>query len=255
MPNLPISQLPSLTNPQLSSVIPISEAGTTYRTTLGAIVSYVSQSVANTGSFATTGSNTFIGTEVVSGSVIITGSLILTGSTNITGSLTVNNYQVITSNQTGSFVGLYGSFYHTASMLNTVPGTPNTMSLSTTDLAFGVTVSGSINDKIKFAIAGVYNVQFSAQFDKSSAGADFNTYVWIKQNDLDIPTSNTAVTVLGGTNAKTVAAWNWFVNANAGDFVQLIWASVSSDARIHYEPTPPYGPAVPSLILTSNRVS
>jgi len=255
MPNLPISQLPSLTNPQLSSVIPISEGSTTYRTTLGVIVSYVSQSVANTGSFATTGSNTFIGTEVVSGSVIITGSLILTGSTNITGSLTVNNYPVITSNQTGSFVSYYGSFYHTASMINTVPGTANTMSLSTTDITYGVTVSGSINDKIKFANAGVYNIQFSAQMDKTSAGSDFITYIWIKQNDVDVPISNTAITVLGGSNAKTVAAWNWYVNANAGDFVQIVWASAASDARIQYDASPAYGPAVPSLIVTANRVS
>lgn len=255
MPNLPISQLPSLTNPQLSSVIPISEGSTTYRTTLGVIVSYVSQSVANTGSFATTGSNTFIGTEVVSGSVIITGSLILTGSTNITGSLTVNNYQVITSNQTGSFIGSYGSFYHTASLLNTVPGTPNTMSLSTTDLSFGVTISGSINDKIKFDVAGVYNIQFSAQMDKTSAGSDFITYIWIKQNSNDVPISNTAITVLGGSNAKTVAAWNWFVNANAGDYVQIMWASAASDARIQYDAAPAYGPVVPSLIVTANRVS
>lgn len=255
MPNLPISQLLNLANPQLTSVIPIAEGGVTYKTTLGTIVSYVSQSVANTGSFATTGSNTFKGTEVVSGSVFITGSLILTGSTNITGSLTVNNYPVITSNQTGSFVSYYGSFYHTASMLNTVAGTPNTMSLSTTDISFGVTVSGSINDKIKFANAGVYNVQFSAQFDKINAGADFITYVWIRQNNLDVPISNTGVTILGGSNAQSVAAWNWYVNANAGDYVQLMWASVATDARLHYEPSPAYGPAVPSLIVTANRVS
>ncbi len=163
---------------------------------------------------------------------------------------------VILPNQTGSFgvANYYGSFYHTASMINPVPGTPNTMSLSTTDISNGVFISGSINDKIKFTYPGIYNVQFSAQLDKTSAGADFITYIWIKQNDLDTPISNTGVTVLGGSNAKTVSAWNWFVSASAGDYVQLMWASVASDARIQYDPTPPYGPAVPSLIVTANRV-
>jgi hypothetical protein len=140
-------------------------------------------------------------------------------------------------------------------MINTVPGTANTMSLSTTDITYGVTVSGSINDKIKFANAGVYNIQFSAQMDKTSAGSDFITYIWIKQNNVDVPISNTAITVLGGSNAKTVAAWNWYVNANAGDFVQIVWASAASDARIQYDASPAYGPAVPSLIVTANRVS
>lgn len=148
----------------------------------------------------------------------------------------------------------YGSFYHTASMLNTVPGTPNTMSLSTTDLSAGVIISGSINDKIKFINPGIYNVQFSAQLDKTTAGSDFIVYIWIKQNDNDILNSNTAVTTLGGSNAKTVAAWNWFVSASAGDYVQLIWASNNADARIQYNVSPTYGPAVPSLIVTANRV-
>lgn len=163
---------------------------------------------------------------------------------------------VILPSQTGSFgvTNYYGSFYHTASMTNPVPGTPNTMSLSTTDISNGITISGSIGDKIKFTHAGIYNIQFSAQLDKTSAGSDFITYIWIKQNNSNIPISNTAVTVLGGSNAKTVAAWNWFVNANAGDYVQLIWASSNADARVQYDANPAYGPAVPSLIVTANRV-
>lgn len=163
---------------------------------------------------------------------------------------------VILPSQTGSFgvTSYYGSFYHTASMLNTVPGTPNTMSLSTTDLSNGVIISGSINDKIKFLNSGIYDVQFSAQLDKTSAGADFIIYIWIRQNDLDVPISNTAVTTLGGSNAKTVASWNWFVSASAGDYVQLMWASDASDARIQYNASPTYGPAVPSLIVTADRV-
>jgi len=156
---------------------------------------------------------------------------------------------VVLPSQTGSFVAAsYGSFYHTAS------GTANTMSLSTTDISNGVIISGSINDKIKFLNPGVYNVQFSAQLDKTAAGPDFIIYIWIKQNNNDVPISNTAVTTLGGSNAKTVAAWNWFVSASANDYVQLMWASAQSDARIQYNASPTYGPAVPSLIVTANKV-
>jgi hypothetical protein len=163
---------------------------------------------------------------------------------------------VILPSQTGSFgvTNYYGSFLHTASILNPAPGTANTMSLSTTDISQGVIISGSINDKIKFTNAGIYDIQFSAQLDKTSAGSDFIIYIWIKQNNSDVPISNTAVTVLGGSNAKTVAAWNWFVNVNANDFIQLMWASAASDARIQYNASPTYGPAVPSLIVTANRV-
>jgi hypothetical protein len=222
MPNLPISQLPSLTNPQLSSVIPISEGSTTYRTTLGAIVSYISASVADTGSFVTTSS--------------------------------FNSFTASYNASTSSFLSYYGSFYHTASMILASPNVETTMSFSSTDISYGVTVSGSSNDKIKFTNAGVYNIQFSAQLDKTNS-SNATVYIWIAKNNSDIPLTNTGVTLGGGTNDASVAAWNFFVDANAGDFIQLKWGANNTNARLLYVPTASVGPAVPSIILTANRVS
>ena len=222
MPNLPISQLPSLTNPQLSSVIPISEGSTTYRTTLGVIVSYVSQSVANTGSFVTTSS--------------------------------FNSFTASYNAATSSFLSYYGSFYHTASMTLASPNVATTMSFSSTDISYGVTISGSSNDKIKFTNAGVYNIQFSAQLDKTNS-SNATVYIWLAKNGTDIPVTNTGVTLGGGTNDASVAAWNFFVDANAGDHVQLKWGANNTNARLLYAPTASVGPAVPSVILTANRVS
>lgn len=215
MPNLPISQLPSLTNPQLSSVIPISEGSTTYRTTLGVIVSYVSQSVANTGSFVTTSSF---------------------------------------NAATASLVSYYGSFYHTASMVLASVNVPSTMSFSSTDISYGVSISGSFNDKIKFTNAGVYNIQFSAQLDKTNS-SNSTVYIWLAKNNSDLPLTNTGVTLGGGANDASVAAWNFFVDANAGDYIQLKWGANNTNARILYAPTASVGPAIPSIILTANRVS
>jgi hypothetical protein len=222
MPNLPISQLPSLTNPQLSSVIPISEGSTTYRTTLGAIVSYISASVADTGSFVTTSS--------------------------------FNSFTASYNAATSSFLSYYGSFYHTASMTLASPNVASTMSFSSTDISYGVTVSGSSNDKIKFTNAGVYNIQFSAQLDKTNS-SNATVYIWIAKNNSDIPLTNTGVTLGGGANDASVAAWNFFVDANAGDFIQLKWGANNTNARLLYTPTASVGPAVPSIILTANRVS
>jgi len=163
---------------------------------------------------------------------------------------------VVLPSQTGSYgvTNYYGSFFHTASMTNLGVSALNSMSLSTTDFSYGVSISGSSNDKIKIVSGGIYNIQFSAQLDKTSAGADFITYIWIRKNNSDIPVSNTAVTVLGGSNAKTVAAWNWFVSSNSGDYYQLMWSSAEINARIQYDASPTVGPAVPSLIVTVNRV-
>ena len=222
MPNLPISGLPSLATPEPSDVFAIVNGGVTKKTTV--------QSV---------------GTAVFTQ---ISSSLVSTSS--------FNSFTSSYNNATGSFgvTSYYGSFFHTASMTNSGINSLNSMSLSTTDFSNGISISGSTNDKIKFTYGGYYDIQFSAQMDKTSAGADFITYIWIRKNGIDVPISNTAVTVLGGSNAKTVAAWNWFVSASAGDYYQLMWASSEIDARIQYNASPTTGPAIPSLIVTVNRV-
>lgn len=148
----------------------------------------------------------------------------------------------------------YGSFYHTLSMTNPSAGNLNSMSLNTTDFANGISISGSDNDKIKIAHPGYYDIQFSAQLDKTSAGADFITYIWIRKNGIDVPFSNTAVTTLGGSNAKTVASWNWFVSSSVNDYFQIMWASAEPNARVQATSSATYGPAVPSLIVTVDRV-
>ena len=52
-----------------------------------------------------------------------------------------------------------------------------------------------------------------------------------------------------------VAAWNFFVDINAGDWIELCWAT--SDISIEIESTISASvyPSIPSLIITTNKVS
>lgn len=165
---------------------------------------------------------------------------------------------VILPNQTGSFAptAYYGSFYHTGSMLNPSSSIINSMSLSTVDFASGVSISGSNGQKniIKIASGGFYDLQFSAQVDRTSGGSANDMYIWLRKNNADIPTSNTNFTIGASVNAQGVAAWNWFLSASANDQYQIMWAAADTATRIHYDPAPLYGPAIPSLIATINRV-
>ena len=165
---------------------------------------------------------------------------------------------VILPSQTGSFAATsyYGSFYHTASMLNPGVGTINSMSLSTTDFTSGVSISGSNGQRnmIKIASGGLYDLQFSAQVDRTSGGTPNDVYIWLRKNGTDVPISNTNFTIGSSVSAQGVAAWNWFLSASANDQYQIMWSAADVATRIHYDPTPLYGPAIPSLIVTVNRV-
>jgi hypothetical protein len=145
----------------------------------------------------------------------------------------------------------FGSFYDTTDQLNSVA--VNKMKLNTTDISSGVAIVDTT--KITITYSGVYNIQFSAQFDKTDSGTDA-VEVWLCKNGNNVANSNTELT-LAGNSAKIVAGWNWFVNAAAGDYFEICW--YSADAAVFINAiaagTSPTRPAIPSLILTVNQIA
>ena len=151
--------------------------------------------------------------------------------------------------------GSYGSFYDTTTQTNPVANVPRSMSFDSTDITNGVSISGStnpFNTYIKTENAGVYNIQFSAQVDKTDGGTD-DIVIWLRKNGIDLTDTATTLT-LPTNNSKVVAAWNWFVTSATGDYYQIIWLSADTDLRLLAEPISGTHPGIPSIILTVNRV-
>ena len=151
--------------------------------------------------------------------------------------------------------GSYGSFYDTTTQTNPVANTPRSMSFNTTDITNGVSISGStspFNTYIKTENPGVYDIQFSAQLDKTDAGKD-EIIIWLRKNGTDLTDTATSIS-LTNNNDKVVAAWNWFVNSAANDYYQIIWYSADPDLRILAETAGGGHPGIPSVIATVNRV-
>jgi len=149
----------------------------------------------------------------------------------------------------------YGSFYDTTIQPNVVGGnTGIAMTYNSTALSNQISITGS--SKILFKYGGVYNIQFSAQFDKTDSGTD-EVNVWLSKNGVYEPYSDTRLT-LDGNNAKAVAAWNFMMQLTGGDYLELIWASSDENIRIYAEgpQVSPYtSPGIPSVILTVQQVA
>ena len=147
----------------------------------------------------------------------------------------------------------YGSFYSTVDQSNAGATSVNKMTYNTTDLSNGVSIVSS--SRITMANAGIYNIQFSAQFDKTDSGDD-KVDIWLSKNGSNVANSNTETTLVGN-NGKHVAAWNFFVNAAAGDYFELCWHSPDTNVFINYvaAQSTPTRPAIPSIILTVNKVA
>ena len=154
----------------------------------------------------------------------------------------------------GGVVSYFGSFWDTTTQLNANgPTGANAMTFNTTDpISNGVSIASS--SRITFGHAGVYNLQFSAQFDKTDSGLD-DVDVWLKKNGTNVSNTNTQLT-LPGVNTKTVAAWNFIVEAETNDYYELYWSSADTDMRILAQATQnnPSRPEIPSVILTVTPV-
>ncbi len=147
--------------------------------------------------------------------------------------------------------GYYGSFHDTTVQNVLAADTETTMTLDTTVSSLGISVvTGS---QITFANSGIYNIQFSAQLDKVSAGTDL-VDIWLAKNGLNLPNTNTEVTLAGAT--RSVASWNFIVTVVAGDYIEMKWSSPDATAFLASNTTQvtPTRPETPSLILTVTQV-
>ena len=242
-------------------------------TTASYVLNAVSASFATSASFVTAsnvfgpfGSNSVISasfaTFAQTASYALNGGVtqILAGPNITVSPLSGRGQVTISSTGTGSgnfntSTGSYGSFYDTTTQINPVANAANSMSFNETAITNGVSLSGSIspfNTYIKTENAGVYNIQFSAQIDKTDGGED-NIDIWIRKNGIDLIDTATSLT-LPKNNNRLVAAWNWFVQSAANDYYQIIWSSADIDMRLLAEASSSAHPGIPSVILTANRI-
>ena len=148
--------------------------------------------------------------------------------------------------------GNYLNSYDTTTQNNPVANSINIMRINTIQATLGFTIQNGT--QITAQNIGVYNVQFSAQVAKST-GTNANIDIWIIQNGVAVPNSNTTFTLTGNA-VQFVAAWNWFLNMNATDYFQIAWSSPNTNISLFIETglTVPTRPDVPSIILTVQQV-
>lgn len=141
----------------------------------------------------------------------------------------------------------YGSFYDTTTQTAAAINTAYPITINTTAITNGVYI-GTPASRVYVDRPGTYNFQFSCQLNKSTASAK-TVYIWYRVNGNDVAASATAVT-LAGTSAASVAAWNFVVVMNAGDYFELVWSTDDTSCQIQAAAAAGPVPSIPSVILT-----
>ena len=224
----------------------------------------------------------------ISGSLNLTGST-LTGSTanitSITGSLLgtaswANNTltaSYVQTAQTASYVlnAVSSSFASTASYYpygtnaltygafsdrttqTILQDTSGSLTFNTTDLANGINI-GVPTSRLVVTKTGIYNLQFSVQV-ALSASANGTAYLWLKKNGINQTYTNTGI-YMQNANDKHVAAWNFVLSLNAGDYLELVmWGQSANVSALTEAPIPGAGGngnvGVPSIIATLTQIT
>lgn len=141
----------------------------------------------------------------------------------------------------------YGSFHDTTDQTAAVINTAYAMTFNSTDLSQGVYI-GSPTSRIYVDRPNVYNIQFSAQLF-NAGGAPHRAWIWINKNGSAVANTATALRI-EGNNTEAVAAWNFLLQMNAGDYFELMWEVDNTGISLQADPATGVHPVVPSIILT-----
>ena len=152
----------------------------------------------------------------------------------------------------------YGNFYDTTDQSAASTTTAYAITLNSSSLSNGVSVQNS--SQITVTQSGIYNVQFSVQLSNDD-NAPQDIDIWFRVNGTDVDQSNTRFGLSQrkgvGDPYHTVGTVNLLLDLVANDYVQLMWRSSNTSARIeaYSAGTSPTRPAIPSVIVTVTFVS
>ena len=162
----------------------------------------------------------------------------------------------ITGNAGGRYLAFpYGAFSSDQDQTTTA-NTATLMTLNTTDFKNGVSINTS---KITVEYAGIYNLQFSTQFQNTDTAFQ-NVYIWLRQNGVDITGSTGFVSIPNrhaGTDGHSIVGWNYFLNMNANDHVEIYWSVPNVAVTIQHLAASgtPTKPSTQSVVATLSFVS
>jgi hypothetical protein len=154
----------------------------------------------------------------------------------------------------------YGSFqdFNTQSTSTNNVGVP--MLFRTTDFANGISIVSGVSgySQITFPEAGIYNVQFSSQFE-NTGNSEYNVFIWLRRQGVDFPGSSGYITLhraQGGNSGVALPAWNYLLQVTGNtDYYELFWSTNNAtnvNMKYYQAGNPP--PAAASVILTVTEI-
>lgn len=118
--------------------------------------------------------------------------------------------------------------------------------------ADGITLTGSPLTEITFEEGGLYSLAFSAQIS-STSGSTVLFRFWPRINGVN-GTGSTILASLHNSNATTTVSRTAIFSINAGDVLNVMWSTSSTNGFLQAHSATAYAPASPSVTLAITRI-
>lgn len=167
------------------------------------------------------------------------------------------------SNTAATPTGYYGAWQDNVTQTAAVSNTGYPMIFRTTDLSNGVSVvsNGTNLTRITFANTGIYNLQFSSQFQNTD-NAQHDITIWLRLNGVDVPGSSGLISIPArkaagaGNEGHIISGWNYVLSVVSGQYYELVWStSNAANVTMQYYAAGSPPPAAASVIMTVTQQS
>jgi hypothetical protein len=150
------------------------------------------------------------------------------------------------------YIAVQDSVSHTVTA-----NTANAMTFNTVDYFNSCSLVST--SQLTVTYAGIYNLQFSTQFQNTDTQLH-DVSVWLRKNGTDIVGSTGLISIPnkhGGVDGHTISGWNFFVSLAANDYIQIYWSTTNAAVTIqaYAVGTSPTRPSTASNVATLTFVS
>jgi hypothetical protein len=130
--------------------------------------------------------------------------------------------------------------------------------LANTTFSSGISIAndgGGNPTRITFAAAGTYMIAPSIQFANSDS-TDHDATVWFRKNGVNVPDSATVVNIPkaadGGSGYFQIVHYE---QVTAGQYVEIMWLPENVSVTLNYTAAGAIAPAIPSVLVASERIA
>ena len=146
-----------------------------------------------------------------------------------------------------------GLFFSTTTQTLAAPNTSTPIQFENTYIGHDMTMNGVTDSQLTVDKSGIYNFQFTATLESSNSSSK-NVYIWLNRSGTDVGYSARPYTI-SGSGTKRTMSWNFNIDLQAGQYIEMEWASADTTVSLVTEAASAPYPGVASVVMAVTFVS